>query len=208
LKNGIDKFVPAEKEDRRTEKEESFVVQKFQLKWNLPNMIVIAGNGRNVGKTTFARSIIRHFSEKADVIAIKTSPHLHKINDDLEVICMTSDFIVAEEKGISRKDSSLLLQAGAKRVYFIMAKQEFLESAFSVISGKLDNQIVIAESGGLHELVAPGIFFFVRNQYGITGKEQYLKYNPHIVTNSDHGFDFEIERLGFSNNHVTIKNKG
>ncbi len=92
------------------------------MHWNLPKLILITGNGRNVGKTSFATEIIRHLSESIDIIGIKVSPHIHDLNEDLEIICKTQNFIVAEEKGRSKKDSSLLLQAGAKRVFFIMAE--------------------------------------------------------------------------------------
>ena len=164
-------------------------------------MILIAGDGRNVGKTTFAINIIRHLSEKTEVIGMKTSPHIHDIDDDLDLIYRTSDFVVAEEKGRSMKDSSLLLQAGAKRVFFIMAKQEYLEKAFSAIAGKLDHALVVAESGGLIELIDPGLFFFVRNHKGQITKEHYLKYMPIIVTHVDPGFDFEMDRLSYRNKY-------
>ena len=77
-------------------------------------MILIAGNGRNVGKTTFATEVIRHLSKSNTVIGIKISPHIHGINEGLVVIHKTNDFVVVEERGHNKKDSSLLLQAGAK----------------------------------------------------------------------------------------------
>ena len=69
------------------------------MKWHIPNMILIAGNGRNVGKTTFASNIIRHLSASTTVIGIKVSPHIHDLNEDLVVIQKTDDFVVAEERG-------------------------------------------------------------------------------------------------------------
>lgn len=167
-------------------------------------MVLIAGNGRNVGKTTFAKKIIHHLSERTGVIGIKVSPHIHNLNDDLELIYRTPDFIVAEEKGRSMKDSSLMLQAGAKKVYFIMTNDEFLEQAFSIIASRLDHDIVVAESGGLIELITPGIFFFVRKKNDQITKDHYLKYQPIMVNNGDLGFDFEVERLSYRNKHITI----
>jgi len=174
------------------------------MQWNLPNLILIAGDGRNVGKTTFAMHIISHLSAKTEVTGIKTSPHIHRTGEDLEIIYRTPNFVVAEEKGSGRKDSSLLLKAGARPVFFIMAKQEFLEQAFAVIADKLSHNVVVAESGGLSELIAPGLFFFVRNQTGPVTKEQYLKYKPIIVTNGKQGFDFDVQRLNLKNNHFTL----
>jgi len=170
-------------------------------------MILIAGNGRNVGKTTFASNIIRHLSESTTVIGIKVSPHIHDLNEDLDVINKTNDFVVAEERGHSMKDSSLLLQAGAKKVYFIMAKQEFLEKAFALIADQLDHDAVVAESGGLSELLTPGIFFFIRDPKDQIIKEHCLKYKPIVVNNGDSGFDFKPERLSFSNKLFTLSPK-
>lgn len=172
--------------------------------WSFPNMILIAGDGRNVGKTTLARQIIRYMSHRGNVTGIKTSPHFHAINDDLDVLYKTSDYIVAEEKGHSEKDSSLFLQAGAKKVFFIMAKQEYLAEAFSTITNKLDKQIIVAESGGLNEFIEAGIFFFIRNKEGLVKKEQYLKYNPIVVMNGENGFDFNTERLDIRNNQIVV----
>lgn len=174
------------------------------MHWNLPHMILITGNGRNVGKTTFAINIIRHLSESKDVIGIKVSPHIHDLNEGLEIICKTQNFIVAEEKGLNNKDSSLLLQAGAKRVYFIMAKQEDLEQAFSVIAEKLKDHIVVVESGGLSELITPGVFFFVLKPDEQITKKHYLKYNPIMVVNGDLGFDFNPERFIYSKGRISL----
>jgi hypothetical protein len=172
------------------------------MRWNLPNMILLAGNGRNVGKTTFALLIIRHLSKYGEVFGLKTSPHMHDLNEDLEVLIRTSDYVVAEEKGQSKKDSSLMLQAGAKKVFFIMAKDEFLEQAFSVITKKLEGTIVVAESGGLSPLIKPGIFFFVKHPKDQIIKKHYLEYKPIMVNNDDPGFDFKVERLSFKNKHI------
>jgi len=174
------------------------------MRWNLPNMILIAGNGRNVGKTTFALLIIRHLSKYGDVTGLKTSPHMHDLSEDLEVITRTSNYMVAEEKGTSKKDSSLMLQAGAKRVFFIMAKDEFLEQAFSVIAKKLDGTMVVAESGGLRKLITPAYFFFVKHPGDQINKKHYLKHDPIMVNNGDPGFDFEVDRLSFNNKHIIL----
>ena len=132
---------------------------------------------------------------------------MHDINEDLELIHKTPDYLLAEEKGHNNKDSSLLLQAGAKRVYFIMAKQDFLEEAFALIADKLRDGMVVAESGGLNELIRPGVFFFVRNNSEDIKKQQYLAYRPEMVMNNGVDFNFRLERIEFRDNKITIKNR-
>lgn len=174
------------------------------MHWNLPNMILIAGNGRNVGKTTFATSLIRHFTESINVIGIKVTPHIHKISTDMKIIERTPDLVVAEEYGTHSKDSSLFLQAGASRVFLIMANDQFLARAFSFIADQLTHDLVIAESGGLNRYVRPGIFFFVRKSADRMIKEHYLDYDPVMVTNDNSHFDFNIDWLSYQNRQFTI----
>lgn len=169
-----------------------------------PNMILIAGNGRNVGKTTFARKIIGHLTESITVIGLKVTPHLHNLNSDLKIICETSDYVIAEERGLNNKDSSLMLQAGAKKVFLIMAKQDFLEEAFSLIALELTNSAVIVESGGLSEIIDPGLFFFIVNPGEQIMKEQYLRHKPIMVKNENSGFDFDPKWLLYQDGKFSV----
>lgn len=170
-----------------------------------PNMILIAGDGRNVGKTSFAMQIIRKLSQKADVIGIKTTSHKHVLTEGLEMLVHTGDYMVALEKGEHRKDSAIFRQAGAAEVFVIMAEQQFLRKAFSHISAHIHGKICVAESGGLAEIVHPGIFFFIRNQEGAIRKKHYLEFDPVVVMNRDMTFDFAIEKLDVINNELVIK---
>lgn len=174
---------------------------------DFPNMILIAGNGRNVGKTTFARKLIHHLSESNTVIGLKVSPHIHDLNKDLDLIYLSTDYVIAQEKGQSKKDSSLMLQAGAKKVYLIMAKQDFLKEAFSLMADELRNHVVIAESGGLSELIKPGLFFFITNTNEKIIKEHYLKYKPIMVKNEISGFDFDPKWLSHTGGQFSIIRK-
>lgn len=141
----------------------------------------------------------------AEVIGIKTTPHMHVLSDGLEILEQTEDYVVALEKGVHHKDSSLLLQAGAEKVYLIMAAQQHLGRAFSRISASLQNTICIAESGGLAEYVRPGLFFYIRNHAGEISKSHYLEFAPVVVTNNDKRFDFDVERLYIVDNELMIK---
>jgi hypothetical protein len=176
-----------------------------RFRWDLPEMILIAGDGRNVGKTTFAKKIISTLALNNDVIALKTSPHFHSLTKDQHLIERSENYIVSEERAISDKDSSLFLQAGAKKVFFIMAGQEHLEEAFAVIIEEIRGKIILAESGGLNEFVKPGIFFFIKKKDELVSKKQYLAYDPCIVSNAEWNFDFHPEQLIFSNGKITYK---
>ena len=103
------------------------------IKVQKPNFLLIAGNGRNVGKTFLACKIIRQLSKKQEVIGVKVSPHIHPVNKG-KIIIKKNGFIIIEEDQITQKDSSLLLQAGAQKVYFVMAARENLETVLPALS--------------------------------------------------------------------------
>jgi hypothetical protein len=167
-----------------------------------PKMILVTGDGRNVGKTTFCSQIIRNLSAKAEVIAIKTTPHKHGLTEGLELIAKTDEYTVALETAVHQKDSALLLQAGAKKVYLIMADQQHVGKAFSNISEQVQHTICVAESGSLAAYIQPGFFFFIKNHTGEIQKRQYLELNPVIVTNLNREFDFAPEKLDIVNNEL------
>ena len=85
-----------------------------------------------------------------------------------------------------------------------MAKQKDLGEAFSLIADQLEGGIIVAESGGLSELLIPGLFFFIRNPKGQITKDHYLKYKPIVVKNGAPGFDFEPESISYSNRLFTL----
>jgi len=144
-------------------------------------MILIAGDGRNVGKTTLACQLIREWSAREPVTAIKTSPHFHALQSDDEILERGAGYVIVRENKLSQKDSSLFLQAGASTVYFIMASQEKLGEAFLRLLPELEGKMVIAESGGLNEYVRPGRFLFVCRKGRDIVKKHYLKFEPEVV---------------------------
>ena len=176
------------------------------LKQDFPNLILIAGDRRKVGKTLLACKIIKHLSAYCQVIGIKISPHFHVQQDERNIICKNDKYVVIDEQSETTKDSSLMLQAGAKRVFFIMAKTEHLTEAFSFRRDQLVNHAIVCESGGLHEVVQPGLFLFVKKRDEQMQKKGLLKYAPVLVTNHKNVLDFDEQCIGYNNNQITLNN--
>jgi len=170
----------------------------------MPNLLLIAGNGRTVGKTTLACSIISLFALKTEVTGLKISPHKHSFNED-DVLYRNEKIIILDEKQNSLKDSSLMLQSGAKRVYFVMAKPEHLNESIDKLIDLLPNSLIVCESGGLHEFVSPGLFLMVKRKDDEIVKTHLLQYSPIIVNNNGKDFDFDIQKLEFKNHQIKIK---
>ena len=71
-----------------------------------PNMLLVAGTGRNVGKTTFVCRIISNISKNQPIIAIKITSHIHELCSSCNILFQLPNLIIAEEKSTtSYKDS-------------------------------------------------------------------------------------------------------
>lgn len=170
----------------------------------MPNLLLISGNGRNVGKTTLACKIISLFATKTGVMGLKISSHKHSFNKD-DVLYKNEKIIILDEKQNSLKDSSLMLQSGAKRVYFVMVKPEHFNESIDKMIELLPNSLIVCESGGLHEFISPGLFLMVKRKDDEIVKKHLLQYSPIIVNNDGKNFDLDIQKLVFKNHQIKIK---
>lgn len=171
---------------------------------NFPNILLVAGNGRNVGKTWLACRIIEKLSQNQNVTAVKISSHFHPEDAD-KIIIQNEQFIISSETKINSKDSSLMLQAGAEKVYFIMAPQQYLLEAFNFLKNELKNKIVVCESGGLIEYVVPGIFLFLNRKGEPIQKTHLLKYSPTVIEYDGQSIDFDLDRITIRDNKIVLK---
>ncbi len=169
-------------------------------------MLLVAGNGRNVGKTYFACSVIKHLSRHTVVTGIKISSHIHSYNPE-DVLFKNEHFVIIQEKEITNKDSSLMLQSGAQKVFFIMAEQEYLYDAFSYLQTILPDNAIVCESGGLYKLVNPGLFFFIKRKDSEIVKTEHLSHSPVIIENDGNDFNFDINSIHFSNRRIYLNHE-
>jgi len=156
-----------------------------------------------VGKTTLACRIIRHLSQTERVIGIKVSAHFHPFNES-DVLFRGHSFIILNERQISRKDSSRMLQAGAEKVYFVMAEKESLQQALEKLLKLLPDSLLVCESGGLDKIAQPGLFLFVNFKNKKIVKSYLLHNDPIIVMNDGTDFDLNIHQIGFENRQFKL----
>ncbi|MCE4564311.1 hypothetical protein INQ51_08300 [Maribellus sp. CM-23] len=175
-------------------------------KISIPHLLLIAGNGRNVGKTFLACSIIKQLSQKTPVCGVKITPHFHAF-EEKNVLFKNENLIILEEKQLTQKDSSLMLQAGADRVLFVMTKKASLGESMEQLLAFLPNSAIVCESGGLHEYVEPGLFLFVNLNDREIQKKHLLGYKPVYVHNSGKNFDLDIKTIEFSNHQFRLKHE-
>jgi hypothetical protein len=175
------------------------------------NIILLAGNGQNVGKTLFACQLIASLKSKFDVVGIKICPHFHKLPADTNFIKKTDDYqIIKEHKQEGTKDSNRLFDAGAKEVYYIQAKDDQLEEVISFLDGMISStKPVIIESGGLRNILEPGLFLMIENKNNKKLKPKTIDYRKLADVNIEFDgdkFNFDPKSIEFSNHKWVIKN--
>lgn len=169
-----------------------------------PNILIVAGTGRNIGKTVSACRIIGQLAKNHEPVGVKISPHFHKLEENEKYLHQSEKFVIIEEKNISRKDSSRMLQSGAKKVFYVQCKPGHLAGAMDHLLPLLNSKSpVIVESGGLYGILEPGLLVF------ISGEE--VKKNVHIRTESSvlhldsaDVQQFAGENIQFVNGKITI----
>jgi hypothetical protein len=170
----------------------------------LPNLLLIAGTGRNSGKTTMACAIIRKFSTSYPIIAVKISPHLHAKVHDLQLIFSGENFYIGEEIDDSKhRDSSRMLAAGARRSFFIMNREEQLWEAFQKVLSLVDHEdYIVCESGGLRNVVTPGLFFMMSNDNPVLKPNsiEFKRLCDKWITFDGMYFDFSVDSFEIQNN--------
>ena len=130
----------------------------------LTNLLIVAGTGRNSGKTTVACNIISRFSN-LDITAVKISPHFHEPGKGLRLINNNRDYkIYLDTAQNSGKDSSRMLSSGASMAYFIQVHDQHLCKAFEALLDHTGSQkIMIVESPALRKCIEPGVFIIMDN---------------------------------------------
>ena len=132
------------------------------MRQKIENILLIAGCGQNVGKTTFACQVIQHLKGQMST-GVKITPHFHSPTPGLIELAGTKNWKLFEETNVdTNKDSSLLLKSGASKSYLIQTRPEVLAEAFLELQKYLpENLPIIAESATLIEILDPGYFVVI-----------------------------------------------
>jgi hypothetical protein len=128
-----------------------------------PNLIIISGSGRNVGKSYMASSLIRWFSDQFPILGLKISPHGHNSLGNTKLCANTDGIRIFQDMGPNQKSSGKFLEAGALQSFFMETDDKHLVIAFDMFMKECNpmKYPVICESGALGRLIKPGILIFI-----------------------------------------------
>ena len=170
----------------------------------LPNILLLAGQQQNVGKTTLACRIISHFSRKYSVSALKVTPHFHKCIGKAEAISKNADYQIFEEISTeTNKDTSRMLTAGAEKAYMLQSSKETMLTGLKEVLGLMPSeQLIVCESAGVRDIIKPGVFLALRQLYCKVCSiedENMFSLADRIVTYTVNGFDMAMNDLEIDN---------
>lgn len=176
----------------------------------IPQMLLIAGTGQNVGKTTLSCRIIERFSAEHLIVAIKISSHFHKKVESGNILVQRDDLYVAEEIDAAKsKDSSRFLAAGAVKSYFVMAADHQLPEAMRIIKDLNQPDVFfVCESGGLRNWYIPGVFLMLHRAGFEMLKPDTPKWRTFCdrwITFDGSGLDFNLDDLFIQDNKWHLK---
>ena len=163
---------------------------------NFPNVLLVGGTGRNVGKTEFVCNCIKHFSKLNEIIGLKITNHFHEEK--------AKPYKVSEEfNKTSDKDSSRMLRAGASRVFYVQTDSEHLSVSFTTFLNQVPkDSIIICESNALREIIQPSLYFIVKSAFETDIKlsaKTFLKLADKIIISDGNKFDMNINRIKYKN---------
>ncbi|WP_372643517.1 hypothetical protein [Ancylomarina sp.] len=175
------------------------------------NILLIAGTGQNVGKTLFASQVIAQHAIHFPVISIKIAPHFHRLNPDAQIIEKGTDYtIIKELNADGNKDSQRFLTAGSKEVYYVQCMDNKLPIVFDKLMKRLpQDSPIICESGGLRQIMKPGIFLIINKTNNNQIKPQAIRDRELAdkwIEFDEQRFDFDPKNLKFSKSGWTIQN--
>jgi molybdopterin-guanine dinucleotide biosynthesis protein len=144
-----------------------------------PHMIIVGGTGRNTGKTSLICQMIEKYSASMDITGLKVSsivPGEDKFHGDHTNLSSQNIHIFKETDPGSSKDTSRMLRAGAREVWFLTATDDKIMELIDILSGLIDKkQAVICESSSLAKFIKPGLLIMMKGTQHVPAKQRAME---------------------------------
>ncbi len=133
------------------------------------NLIIVGGTGRNVGKTEFVCRLIEIVAATHEVYALKVSAifpdeglfHGDHSDENLS----TGQKLFEEDRRDTTKDTSRMLRAGAKKVFYLRSDDSGILAGFADFQKKIaPNSLIVCESNSLWNFIKPGLLVMVTKE--------------------------------------------
>jgi hypothetical protein len=172
----------------------------------MKDLLIVAGAGRNVGKTEFVCRLIERCSSQRDIYGLKVSaihPDEAIYHGDHSNQQFTTNLYV-ETRYDQEKDTSRMLRAGARKVFYLQGDDEQIRAGFEEFQRLIPDAVpVICESSSLWKYVKPGLLVLIKAAH-VQIKPRALEIAEHasLIVDSDglSGF-FQLDSISYSEVH-------
>lgn len=149
---------------------------------SMPNLIIIGGSSRNVGKTSLCLDLISRYAPDLEITGLKISaikPYDAIHHGTHDRMLNGRNFRIFEEQHTgSNKDTARMLKAGAKRAFYIEALEEHMPEAFAGFREIYETTgPIISESRSLRNLAIPSLFILIKH------------YDPALIKSDFHDYE-------------------
>jgi len=183
----------------------------------IPSMLMVGSADRNCGKTEFACSVINKFSSQRDIIGIKVTV-IEKAKSRCPRggegcgACASLEGcydIFEETNSASEKDTSRMLAAGAKKVFWLRILKPHIEKGVSALMKIIGGDaILVCESNSLRLLVEPGLFVMLKSSDTKNCKasaKQVSEYTDKTVISDGKSFNINTDEFSLIDDRWALK---
>lgn len=167
-------------------------------------LLIVAGTGRNVGKTEFVCRLIDKISSTREIYSLKVSAvypdeenyHGNHSED------LSKDYLFEETRRDTVKDTSRMLRAGARKVYYLSSDSAGIARSFNVFRKLIPQKApIVCESNSLWQYVKPGLLILVSSlDVVIKPRARHLTKHADMIVVSDQKSGFEeLDRIDLTN---------
>jgi hypothetical protein len=175
---------------------------------HFPNILLIAGSGRNVGKTTLAEALVKRYAPFWPIVGLKVSSVYtgEEQQHGKKPLLLQEEYHIMEEFDRSgAKDTSRLLLAGASRSFYIRAHDDQLQAAIDAFWKIVSRQsIIVCESGSLRLVLVPGLFLLLKQSGTGLVKPRITKLEPL----ADKVIDLQNQKLTALVDQIQLSSRG
>ena len=174
-----------------------------------PNVMLLSGTGRNVGKTTFVCRLLSHFSS-LDIITVKVSPHWHQTRQG-EVLLLDEErlLLMRETNSESYKDTSRMLRCGAAKVFYLQHRDDdaLLEAFHYLMEKEVAGNPVVFETAVLGKYINAALHFRItRSDVPPSDKPRIDIPHDKLVTFNGTDYDLDPGHLNWKNSGWQMSN--
>ncbi|MFO8234891.1 MAG: hypothetical protein R6U04_05780 [Bacteroidales bacterium] len=182
------------------------------MSFKYSQILLIGGNARKAGKTSFIRNILKKFSDVHPITAMKVA--LYTDSKDLQSHYQLEEhefyYEVEDIKGSDDNDSSRYVAAGAMEGWFVAAMDD--EKSIKKLMKRIDflleaGRLLIIESNSIRKYIDPSLFLMINqsSREDKAGAEEFRQMSDLVIDTDSYQYNNIEKYIGIESNKWVFK---